>query len=155
MPSLCWKCLHRFLKSAKILVRTFILSSFKQEEDWIFRKLSRSFVDSSILGITVLALQHRILHSCGLALDRLKRLRRRGAAAGGGGGAEVARLLGKSGGEVRGSFTTALQQSLARDTDTSYICYWREVSESWWKKICPAIKVEWISWKLIVLRLKI
>ena len=69
----------------------------------------------------MLALQHRILHSCGLALDRLKRLRRRGAAAGGG-GAEVARLLGKSGGE-RGSFTTALQQSLGRDTDTSYICY--------------------------------
>ena len=71
----------------------------------------------------MLALQHRILHSCGLALDRLKRLRRRGAATGGGGGAEVARLLGKSAGEVRGSFTTALQQSLGRDTDTSYICY--------------------------------
>ena len=70
----------------------------------------------------MLALQHRILHSCGLALDRLRRLRRRGAAAGGG-EAEVARLLGKSGGEVRGSFTTALQQSLGRDTDTSYICY--------------------------------
>ena len=70
----------------------------------------------------MLALQHRILHSCGLALDRLKRLRRRGAAAGGG-GAEVARLLGKSGGEVRGSFTTVLEQSLGRDTDTSYICY--------------------------------
>ena len=69
----------------------------------------------------MLALQHRILHSCGLALDRLKRLRRRGAA--GGGEAEVARLLGKSGGEVGGSFTTALQQSLGRDTDTSYICY--------------------------------
>ena len=70
----------------------------------------------------MLALQHRILHSCGLALDRLKRLRRRGAATSGGGEEEVARLLGKSGGE-RGSFTTALQQSLGRDTDTSYICY--------------------------------
>jgi len=75
-----------------------------------------------ILGITVLALQHRILHSCGLALDRLKRLRRRGAAAGGS-EAEVARLLSKSGEEPRGSFTAALQQSLSRDTDSSYICY--------------------------------
>ena len=70
----------------------------------------------------MLALQHRILHSCGLALDRLKRLRRRGAAAGGS-EAEVARLLSKSGEEPRGSFTAALQQSLGRDTDSSYICY--------------------------------